>query len=308
MRETPFADVEEETEGFLEITYAKNRGILDDAQTFRPDDALLLGDALLWVYRSRNIRELPDMQRSDLTSMHTQYTITDWSEDRADEPVSTQTLLALMQKLDTLRLEEVHHVSFYGEDFHGGGTAFGDTFDMHAMTAAHRSFPPNTMVKVTNVENGKHIVVRINDRGPYIDGRSLDLSKAAFEKIAPLGQGILQATIQRLGDQDLIDQCSDMPKRYYRRITRDVRFHRGLPHTIHHGESVTLGSTRFFVVRSVQYPDGFLDRRQQWIDEKERYNFTPVHQGEHVFHISTGFGRSRTLPMNVLPPCEALDS
>jgi rare lipoprotein A len=77
--------------------------------------------------------------------------------------------------------------SFYDEPQQ---TASGETFDPNALTAAHKSLPFNTMVQVTNVANGKSVVVRINDRGPFVSGRCLDLSSAAFATIASLGAGV----------------------------------------------------------------------------------------------------------------------
>lgn len=73
--------------------------------------------------------------------------------------------------------------SFYGPGFHGRKTANGERFDKHDMTAAHRTLPFGTKLKVRNVTNGEEIVVRVNDRGPYIDGRIIDLSEAAAHKL-----------------------------------------------------------------------------------------------------------------------------
>ena len=80
--------------------------------------------------------------------------------------------------------------SFYGEGFHGSTTANGETFDTNAMTAAHKTLPFNTKVEVTNPTNGQTATVRINDRGPYIDGRCLDLSTAAFDQVIGTGAGV----------------------------------------------------------------------------------------------------------------------
>ncbi|GAA1465689.1 septal ring lytic transglycosylase RlpA family protein [Nocardiopsis exhalans] len=80
--------------------------------------------------------------------------------------------------------------SFYGDGFHGATTANGETFDTYGMTAAHKTLPFNTMVKVTNPNNGKSVTVRINDRGPFIAGRCLDLSTAAFDEIIGTGAGV----------------------------------------------------------------------------------------------------------------------
>ncbi|PSK98841.1 rare lipoprotein A [Murinocardiopsis flavida] len=75
-------------------------------------------------------------------------------------------------------------------------TASGEQFDPSAMTAAHKTLPMDTMVKVTNPDNGKSVTVRINDRGPYVDGRCLDLSTASFTKIASAGQGVADVDYQ----------------------------------------------------------------------------------------------------------------
>ena len=84
-------------------------------------------------------------------------------------------------------------VSHYGYNLHGSQTATGGRFDQWAMTAAHKTLPFGSVVRVTNKANGKSVTVRINDRGPYIKGRVLDLSRGAFLKIAPQKQGILKA-------------------------------------------------------------------------------------------------------------------
>ncbi|WP_457560850.1 septal ring lytic transglycosylase RlpA family protein [Caminibacter sp.] len=73
--------------------------------------------------------------------------------------------------------------SWYGPDFHGKYTSNGEVYNMYAYTAAHKTLPMNTIVKVTNLNNGKSVIVRINDRGPFVKGRIIDLSYAAGKKI-----------------------------------------------------------------------------------------------------------------------------
>ena len=80
--------------------------------------------------------------------------------------------------------------SYYGRDFDGQPTASGETFDMLAMTAAHRSLPFGTRVRVTNLTNGRSAIVRINDRGPFVKGRVLDLSYAAAQRLRMVGSGV----------------------------------------------------------------------------------------------------------------------
>jgi rare lipoprotein A len=73
--------------------------------------------------------------------------------------------------------------SYYAQDFHGKQTSNGEIFDMNSFTAAHRTFPFGTKVRVTNLENNKTVVVRVNDRGPFKEGRMMDLSMGAAKEI-----------------------------------------------------------------------------------------------------------------------------
>ncbi len=88
------------------------------------------------------------------------------------------------------------YASWYGGKFHGRLTSSGEVFDTNDMTAAHRSLPFGTMVKVTNLDNGKSAVVKINDRGPFVEGRIIDLSRAAAEEIDMLGQGVARVSLE----------------------------------------------------------------------------------------------------------------
>jgi rare lipoprotein A len=89
--------------------------------------------------------------------------------------------------------------SWYGPWHHGRRTANGERFDQNAMTAAHPTLPLGTLVRVTNLENGRTVKVRINDRGPYVRGRVIDLSKAAAAALGFKEQGITPVAIERLG-------------------------------------------------------------------------------------------------------------
>lgn len=88
--------------------------------------------------------------------------------------------------------------SYYGKRFHGRTTANGERFNMHAMTAAHRSLPFNTKVKVTNPQTGRSVTVRINDRGPYHGNRTLDLSRGAAASIGMVDAGVAKVKIEIL--------------------------------------------------------------------------------------------------------------
>ena len=86
--------------------------------------------------------------------------------------------------------------SWYGKDFHGNLTANGEVYDMYGITAAHKEFPLNTWARVTNLDNDKSIILRINDRGPYVDGRILDCSYVAAKKLDFLDKGTANVAIQ----------------------------------------------------------------------------------------------------------------
>ena len=88
--------------------------------------------------------------------------------------------------------------SYYGQKYHGRKTANGETFDMHAMTAAHKTLPFETRIRVTNLNNGKQVEVRINDRGPFVKGRILDLSLGAAQKVDMIGSGTAPVRIEIL--------------------------------------------------------------------------------------------------------------
>ena len=81
--------------------------------------------------------------------------------------------------------------SYYGGHHHGRKTASGEVFNMNADTAAHKKLPFGTKLEVTNTKNDQSVIVRVTDRGPFIAGRDLDLSKGAFSKIAKLSSGVI---------------------------------------------------------------------------------------------------------------------
>jgi len=90
----------------------------------------------------------------------------------------------------------VGEASWYGTKFHGRNTASGEKYDLYGMTAAHKTLPLPTYVKVTNLENGKSVVVRVNDRGPFYSDRVIDLSFAAAEKLGYARKGVAKVKIE----------------------------------------------------------------------------------------------------------------
>jgi rare lipoprotein A len=85
-----------------------------------------------------------------------------------------------------------------GDGYHGLTTANGERYNAYGLSTAHRSLPFGTRLRVTNPSNGKSVVVRVNDRGPFVGGRNLDLSYGAFTSIASPGQGVVRVCYSRL--------------------------------------------------------------------------------------------------------------
>ena len=93
---------------------------------------------------------------------------------------------------------QVGLASWYGKPFHGRTTASGERYDMNAMTAAHRTLAFGTRVRVVNLKNGKSVVVRINDRGPFVKGRIVDLSRRAADQLAFRQDGVTKVRVEVL--------------------------------------------------------------------------------------------------------------
>jgi rare lipoprotein A len=95
--------------------------------------------------------------------------------------------------------EEYGMASYYGDEFHGGATASGEAYDKNKLTAAHKTLPMGTKVRVTRLDNKKSVVVRINDRGPYLKGRIIDLSGRAATTLDMIADGTTEVKIEVLG-------------------------------------------------------------------------------------------------------------
>lgn len=100
--------------------------------------------------------------------------------------------------------------SWYGPNFHGKPTANGENYDMNGLTAAHRTLPFNTMVRVDNLDNGRTVIVRINDRGPYVDNRIIDLSRKAAADLGMISAGTASVRLSLIeeGDRPVTEENS----------------------------------------------------------------------------------------------------
>lgn len=134
--------------------------------------------------------------------------------ERSGDQIRRQTIAAkieipaeepsVIEKLNTVasntvrKFSQTGMASWYGRQFHGRKTASGEMFDMNAMTAAHRSLPLNCYIRVTNKNNGKSVVVKVNDRGPFHGNRVLDLSYGAAKQLGITNAGTTKVSIERI--------------------------------------------------------------------------------------------------------------
>ncbi|MBK7631528.1 MAG: septal ring lytic transglycosylase RlpA family protein [Ignavibacteriales bacterium] len=127
------------------------------------------------------------------------------NEDKITEPVVTENLSSVNNAEITADRSLVEFLdkgnmkaSWYGPGFHGRLTANGEVYDQMSFTAAHKSLKFGTLLKITNPRNNKSVVIRINDRGPYVTGRDLDLSKAAALELGMVKRGVAKIKVEEL--------------------------------------------------------------------------------------------------------------
>ena len=110
--------------------------------------------------------------------------------------------------------------SWYGPNFHAKKTSNGETYNMYDLTAAHKTLPMNTVVRVDNLENGKSVVVRVNDRGPFVDGRIIDLSNTAAHEIDMIKDGTARVKIKVLGYNGEIQNYNAPVQHAYKEVVK----------------------------------------------------------------------------------------
>ena len=138
------------------------------------------------------------------------------NEDKTIDPVSTDEAVSVEKETITADRSLVEFVdkgnmkaSWYGPGFHGRLTANGEIYDQMSFTAAHKSLKFGTLLKITNPRNNKSVVIRINDRGPYITGRDLDLSKAAALELGMVKRGVAKIKVEEIKIAGLDDQTTN---------------------------------------------------------------------------------------------------
>ena len=173
----------------------QSSSLKQDADTTRLAARVLNKEAQDFNQHFSNLNSLSITERSG--DQVRRQTIAAKIEIPAEEP-------SVIEKLNTVasntvrKFSQTGMASWYGRQFHGRKTASGETFDMNAMTAAHRSLPLNCYIRVTNKTNGKSVVVKVNDRGPFHGNRVVDLSYGAAKRLGITNAGTAKVSIERV--------------------------------------------------------------------------------------------------------------
>ncbi len=107
---------------------------------------------------------------------------------------------------DDRNYQNMGTASWYGDKFHGRPTSSGELYDMHDLTAAHRTLPMPSFIKVTNLDNGKSVVLRVNDRGPFHSNRIIDVSRKGAEELGFIGKGTALVKVERVFPSETLEQ------------------------------------------------------------------------------------------------------
>ena len=173
----------------------QSSSLKQDADTTRLAARVLNKEAQDFNQHFSNLNSLSITERSG--DQVRRQTIAAKIEIPAEEP-------SVIEKLNTVasntvrKFSQTGMASWYGRQFHGRKTASGETFDMNGLTAAHRSLPLNCYIRVTNKTNGKSVVVKVNDRGPFHGNRVLDLSYGAAKQLGITNAGTAKVSIERV--------------------------------------------------------------------------------------------------------------
>ena len=173
-------------------------------------------------------------------------------------------------------IEDRGVASWYGKSFHGKQAANGELFDMEALTAAHRTLPLGSVVRVVNLANGKHLHVRITDRGPYVNSRILDLSRGAAARLGMMEGGLSVVRVQVVGERRPAALLSSeametsIGRPHSRSRARPLRGHRAFPST--------WGKSDPLLVYPLRLPPGDI-----WIRQRAR-RLTGMQAPDHTDH------------------------
>jgi rare lipoprotein A len=174
--------------------------------------------------------------------------------------------------------------SWYGKKFHGRKTSNGETYDMYAMTAAHKTLPMNVHLKVTNLNNGRSTTVRVNDRGPFVKNRIIDLSYSAAKELGVVGPGTAPVKIEALGYRDQ-RKASSTPV-YTQPVSYDVG-----PYSVQIG-AFTVKENAFRLAEKMKGQYGNSSVVEAWVD------------GQKFFRVRVGLYNSMNLALEGLASLE----
>jgi len=157
--------------------------------------------SLFLIFICQGCASVGDVSQREGITMPTTDAIVSQGDDRQIEGLKSCRLILILAKTSHIQRVQSGRASWYGPGFHGKVTASGETFDEAALTAAHKSIPLGSKARVTNVTNGNSVEVKINDRGPFTQGRIIDLSRAAARALGILGTGIAIVRVELVASE-----------------------------------------------------------------------------------------------------------
>lgn len=148
--------------------------------------SLLFVTAIGFLFSCASSPKFTSNESNNSSTKTTEQPKTRYSKNKDSKKENVDVYYNLSSSLET----DAGYASYYADDFDGRQTANGETFNMYEFTAAHRTYPFNTMIRVTNISNNKSIIVRINDRGPFVDNRIIDLSLGSAMQLDMVDSGV----------------------------------------------------------------------------------------------------------------------
>lgn len=184
---------------------------------------------------------------------------------------------------DSFGYLEIGVASWYGKKFHGRLTSNGEVYDMYQVSAAHKTLPIPSMVKVTNLDNGKHVILRINDRGPFHDNRIIDLSYAAAKELGYSDKGIAPVVVEAIDELNHPERWASLHKihetQYYLQLGAfsELRWANHLKDQVH---ELIVGEGEDVGLRILQSERGELVLHKVWLgpmaDETQRQHIAAI--------------------------------
>jgi rare lipoprotein A len=172
----------------------------------------------LWLANCSRVKNISSPSTTDVTPNAAPYDQPDWMESKGNgiykvgKPYKVNGIWYFPK--EDYNYDEVGFASWYGPDFHNKRTANGEIFDMDSLSAAHKTLPLPSIIRVTNLQNGRSLILRVNDRGPFVNNRLLDVSRKAAQLLGFADQGTTKVRVELLPEETMTVAALAQDKNY----------------------------------------------------------------------------------------------